>query len=561
MLKFRKILGTIIALAASLSLLVSVPAMAAVPSVGSVGISPDPAYADTPLTAVPVEWADADNDAEGYQWQWQKWDAATTSWLDIAAATSDTLDNANFAVGDQIKVICTPFDGTEAGVPVEASITISDGIVTISPDPAYADTDLTATPLHWVGPDSFTFQWQKWDIVSEAWLDIAGATSVTLDNASFAVGDQIKVICTPFTGAEPAAAVEAIITISSGIVVISPDPAFTDSTLSAAPAHWLAADSFNYQWQKWDIVTETWLDIAGATSDTLAESNFVKNDQVQVTCTAYIGSVIDDTATDAVTISNTIPSITGVSLTPNPADTSSDLAASPAGWTDADDDPEGYQWRWQIWDEVGAEWVDIAGETTDALDSANFGLNDQIKVICTPFDGTDSGASVEALSIISVLGYDAGVDVKPGSEENPINLKSNGVIPLVIYTTEGFDAAEVGVETLKFGPNEASPVHTALEDVDGDGDLDLVVHFRTQETGITEDDTEVTLTGTTISGTSFTGTVAIKIVPSKSQAPEQGEDPEDGQTENEGRAIGKESAPGQNKEPGERATGKGQNKE
>ena len=36
--------------------------------------------------------------------------------------------------------------------------------------------------------------------------------------------------------------------------------------------------------------------------------------------------------------------------------------------------------------------------------------------------------------------------------------------------------------------------------MDGDGDLDLVVHFRTQDTGIACGDTEVTLTGETFGG-------------------------------------------------------------
>ncbi|MCJ7769377.1 MAG: hypothetical protein MUO92_02735 [Dehalococcoidales bacterium] len=151
---------------------------------------------------------------------------------------------------------------------------------------------------------------------------------------------------------------------------------------------------------------------------------------------------------------------------------------------------------------------------------------------------------MEAIVSIIAFNYGAGIDVKPGSEENPINLKSNGVILVAIHTTEGFDATAVDAETVKFGPNEVSPVHFAYEDVDGDGDVDMILHFKTQDTGIEEDDTEVTLTGETDSGMAFTGTDTIKIVPSKAKEAVQGN----------------EDAPGQNKEPGESADGKAKGK-
>ena len=239
------------------------------------------------------------------------------------------------------------------------------------------------------------------------------------------------------------------------------------------------------------------------------------------------------------------PSITGVVIAPDPAYTDSTLEATAQGWYDADDDPEDYQWQWQKYNTVSSIWEDISLATSDTLDSSNFILNDQIKVICTPDDGTDMGDPVEATITISVLSYDAGTDIKPGSEENPINLKSRGVTPVAIYTTEGFDATTVNIETVTFGPNEAPVVHYAYEDIDDDGDIDLILHFRTQATGIAEDDTEVTLVGETDSGTVFTGTNTIKIVPSKAN----------------GAGQGNESAPGQNKEPGESTGGKAKGKE
>ncbi|MFC1905015.1 CARDB domain-containing protein, partial [Chloroflexota bacterium] len=69
-------------------------------------------------------------DPEGYQYQWQKWDGDL--WQDTSGANTNTLDSSNFTKDAQIKVICTPFDGTDTGGPVENTITISNSRPTAS---------------------------------------------------------------------------------------------------------------------------------------------------------------------------------------------------------------------------------------------------------------------------------------------------------------------------------------------------------------------------------------------------------------------------------------------
>lgn len=104
------------------------------------------------------------------------------------------------------------------------------------------------------------------------------------------------------------------------------------------------------------------------------------------------------------------------------------------------------------------------------------------------------------------------IDIKPGSNINPINPGSKGKLTIAILTTEDFDASTVDASTVRFGPGAAVPVNYRLEDVDDDGDWDLALKFNTQETGIACGDTEASLTGQTIDGVQITGVDSIKTV-------------------------------------------------
>jgi hypothetical protein len=104
------------------------------------------------------------------------------------------------------------------------------------------------------------------------------------------------------------------------------------------------------------------------------------------------------------------------------------------------------------------------------------------------------------------------IDVKPGSFPNAVNPESRGVIPVAILTTSRFDAASVDPTTVRFGPASAVPVGSRLDDVDSDGDFDLVLHFATASTGITCGSTVGVLTGATFGSVWFQASDALKAV-------------------------------------------------
>lgn len=140
-----------------------------------------------------------------------------------------------------------------------------------------------------------------------------------------------------------------------------------------------------------------------------------------------------------------------------------------------------------------------------------------------PPDQNESNNAASAIMEIQQedLYLEIDIDIKPGNEDNSINLKSKGVIPVAILTTADFDATTVDPSSVRFGKTgtEAAPMHEGghIEDVDGDGDNDLLFHFSTQETGLQEGDTEAYLTGKLLTVQSLTARALNAEVTSNSQ--------------------------------------------
>ena len=117
------------------------------------------------------------------------------------------------------------------------------------------------------------------------------------------------------------------------------------------------------------------------------------------------------------------------------------------------------------------------------------------------------------------LGID--IDIHPDSYPNSINPRSRGVVPVAILGSATFDVTAVDVTTLSFGPAGASPFHRLndpftyndhLRDVNFDGYLDLVTHYRTQNTGIACGDESATLTGATLDDVPIEGSDSLSTV-------------------------------------------------
>ncbi len=93
----------------------------------------------------------------------------------------------------------------------------------------------------------------------------------------------------------------------------------------------------------------------------------------------------------------------------------------------------------------------------------------------------------------------------------------NGVIPVQILTTDSFDAQQVDHASVSLGgatethvDKRSGMARRHAEDVDGDGDEDLVLHFRTDEI-MTDCNMPLEITGTTIDGVMFTNIADVSF--------------------------------------------------
>ena len=105
------------------------------------------------------------------------------------------------------------------------------------------------------------------------------------------------------------------------------------------------------------------------------------------------------------------------------------------------------------------------------------------------------------------------------------------VIPVALLGSEYHEITDIDVSSLRFGPSEALPKHNLIDkwtynehvqDVNLDGSMNLMLHFKIQDTGIDCGNTDAALTGTLLDGERFQGTDTFETVGCSSNRPRRG---------------------------------------
>lgn len=110
------------------------------------------------------------------------------------------------------------------------------------------------------------------------------------------------------------------------------------------------------------------------------------------------------------------------------------------------------------------------------------------------------------------------IDVKPGSDDNCLNINGHGTIPIAIFGSEELDVMNIDQSSLAFGGisvrirGNRYP-QCGAEYVNGDEFVDLVCHFQDDSSAWLAGDGEATLEGALLDGKAIKGSDTICLVP------------------------------------------------
>ncbi|MFH1466209.1 MAG: hypothetical protein ABIO70_17625 [Pseudomonadota bacterium] len=364
----------------------SVRVEGAAPSITSVTISPDPAFAGDLLTCAYAGFSDPDGDP----------DHSTLAWTigGVAAGTGATLATG-FSRGDTVTCTVTPSDGSTSGTPVSDSLVISNtppvlDDVTLSPSPIYEGDTFSCTVGTWadLDGDSVTFAY-AWDVDG---VD-PGVTTATLPCAYFDRDEDVSCTVTPSDGTDAGSPV-----VSNIITVSNTAPSI--SAVSISPASPVAGDTLTCSYTGYsdadgdaDASTYAWT-VGGtaAGSGATLTSGFSSGDSVRCTITPHDGTTAGTARSASVTVGNSPPVVASVSISPSTLYTDS-TATAVVSASDPDGDSVTLSYTWTV---AGS----VVSATSSTLSGATwFDKGETVLVTVTPSDGTTSGTAVSSATL------------------------------------------------------------------------------------------------------------------------------------------------------------------
>jgi hypothetical protein len=434
------------------------------PIIGTVDIDPDPPQAEDILVCTYGGFYDPDGDG----------DYSTLEWFINGTSVGTAVNlRGGFVKGDTIGCTATPYDGSDTGDPVSAEVIAVNSApemeaATISPDPAHSDDSLTCVGSGFYDADGDT------DVSTTEWF-INGssvATTLVLPNASgFVKGDEILCEITPDDGQETGTVVSDTTIIqnsapSLSTVDITPTTAQVDDTLECAYKGYSDTDGdpdqSTFSWTIDGIEIGTAQNLSGW---------FSNGETVTCTVTPFDGEDEGTPGSDSITISNTVPEVSDVIITPDPADADDTLTCS-YSYSDADGEADASTLEWLVNGTSAGTEVTLSGAYVGG---------DTVQCTVTAYDGTDTGNSEsDALTIGNGIPSVESVSIDP--------ILPTGGDTLTCSYSGFYDAdGDADVSTLVWDINGSS-AGTSADLTGGFASGDLVTCTITPDDGIDEGD-------------------------------------------------------------------------
>lgn len=370
----------------ALSLRINTP-----PSSPTVVISPEPATTTDNLVASAADSVDADGENISYTYEWFQNGVATSY-------TSASVPQTATAYGEEWKIRVTPSDGYTNGNYTEASILIANSVPTISDvaiSPANPllsdivtctatanDADQTITPTYTWTINGTTYSGATIDlgITNAMPTDVITCTASATDDT----GESVSL--------STAASIEnQTPTISS--TTISPTTVYTSSLVSCSSVVVDLDGETTLQSYSWSLNS---VEIATGNSIQLSTATSSVGDSLVCTVTAtdnYGGVTTDNTS---VTITNTLPSVDSITMSPTEPSKHETLTCNVSA-SDLDQDTLSYTFTWKNLTNNTTYATTTTTSTSDSFDlsAVSTQMGDMIECNVT---ATDSNGGINTLA-------------------------------------------------------------------------------------------------------------------------------------------------------------------
>jgi hypothetical protein len=353
------------------------------PTVDSVSILPPDATVGTDLSCVYAGFDDVDSDGDFSTLRW------TINGVD--AGTGSTL-SGGFVGLDTVECEVTPYDGTDAGVPVVGTL----AVVNTAP----IVTTVTIDPPAPITGDTVTCSWSGYsdldghgDASSASWfINDVLATDGTVIAGGFTSGDELRCTVTPNDGDMDGLPVSLSADIQNSApsietVTVFPITATATTGLTCSWAGYLDLEGeADVSLVEWTVNGE----VVGS-GPSLA-SGYVHDDVVSCEVTPYDGVDEGTPQSGSTVVGNTAPSVSSASITPSLAYRTNDLTCAWEGYFDLDGEV----------DQSIVTWIvdGVSTHTGPTLPGDSTEENDIVRCEVRAYDGTDEGNLVTSYLVI-----------------------------------------------------------------------------------------------------------------------------------------------------------------